>query len=1051
MGRRSLLDISRIEETLDDAWLNLPEGYNSSTIYNPLDNVPEGYNDEPHIYFLWILTNPEYFALFCKEILNITILPFQCVILQEMWFRKFPILIGSRGLGKSFLLALYSVLRMVFMPGRKIVMTGAGFRQSKVIFEYMEKIWYGAPLLRDIVGSQGGEDRNGPHHGTDMWRFVINESQTVALPIGCLDGNTLITTKDGIKRLKSLNDNVEVWGNEVFRESSHLYKNGESPAIQVKTQRGFQYTGTPNHKMKVCRNEEIQWIRTDEIIPGDRILIDRTERWHNGDTDATVEDAYTLGLMTGDGSWTNQYFLRYTTIDEELRNSIQHIGDFTDQNDGLHYQCNGKELRQEWLNFWGLEKAYSYQKVIPQKILDSSKEKMTAFIQGLFDTDGSVSNIKSKGYYTTVVSFSNTSKDIVETLQYLLLHYGIISTISSRTRKSARSDNMCKKTYELYINGRDVMLFKERINFRLSRKKDLLDSAIANRKRNISVSDNYPVYNFCRSNHKSIIKDKKNLSFGKLSLLLKKDLPVNIKEICKKEIYYDTVLSIDRVENVETFDIHVPEGNEYCAAGFFSHNSGEKIRGQRAHDIMVDEFAVGDPDVFEHVISGFAAVSANPILNVRKIAKQQLAATMRVTIDEDEEDDYQANQIILSGTAYYSFNHFHKYWRRWQAIINSRGDKRKLLEYGIDDDNLNWKDYSVIRIPYYLIPKGFMEDAIISRSKSSMHSALFNMEFMAVFGDDSNGFFKRAMIEKCVDQHVIHLTGDKKKEYVISVDPASESDNFCVVVLEVEKHIRRVVYCWTTTKKLYKEEVKQGKAQEDDFYDYAARKILNLVNTFNVIGIAIDSQGGGHAIIDRLHSSKVVKKENGEQPLWKFIDKDKPIDDDAEDGRHFIEAVSFADAEYTGAANHGMRLDFETKCLLFPRFDSLTFAELDLSIANEIKNSDLMEEAILEIEELKNELSSIIMTQTPSGRDKWDTPDEKLAGAKKGRMRKDRYSALLMANSLAKKLMEEKKGPEYGAFGGFAGHTKSEEAPKVMFTGSVLAKKLDALYRDDFF
>lgn len=661
MGRRSQLDLSRIEETLDDAWLNIP--YLGHEIYNPLDNVPEGYNDEPHIYFLWILTNPEYFALFCKEILNITILPFQCVILQEMWFRKFPILIGSRGLGKSFILALYSMLRMVFMPGRKIVMTGAGFRQSKVIFEYMEKIWYNAPLLRDIVGTTGGEDRNGPHHGTDMWRFVINESQTVALPIG----------------------------------------------------------------------------------------------------------------------------------------------------------------------------------------------------------------------------------------------------------------------------------------------------------------------------------------------------------------------------------------------------SGEKIRGQRAHDIMVDEFAVGDPDVFEHVISGFAAVSANPILNVKKIAKQQLAATMHVTIEEDEQDDYQANQIILSGTAYYSFNHFHKYWRRWQAIINSRGDKKKLLEYGIDDDNLNWKDYSVIRIPYYLIPKGFMEDAIISRSKSSMHSALFNMEFMAVFGDDSNGFFKRAMIEKCVDQHVIHLTGVKNKEYVISVDPASESDNFCVVVLEVEKHVRRVVYCWTTTKKLYKEEVKQGKAQEDDFYDYAARKILNLVNTFNVIGIAIDSQGGGHAIIDRLHSSKVVKKEMGEQPLWKFRDKDKPTDDDAEDGRHFIEAVSFADAEYTGAANHGMRLDFETKCLLFPKFDSLTFAELDLSIANEIKNSDLMEEAILEIEELKNELSSIIMTQTPSGRDKWDTPDEKLAGAKKGRMRKDRYSALLMANALAKKLMEEKKGPEYGAFGGFAGHTKMEESPKVMFTGSVLAKKLNALYSDDIF
>ena len=182
-----------------------------------------------------------------------------------------------------------------------------------------------------------------------------------------------------------------------------------------------------------------------------------------------------------------------------------------------------------------------------------------------------------------------------------------------------------------------------------------------------------------------------------------------------------------------------------------------------------------------------------------------------------------------------------------------------------------------------------------------------------------------------------------------------------------------------------------------------------------------------------------------ERTLCKCIDKDYPTDDGAEDVRHFMDAVSFSDAEYPGASNHGMRLDFETHCLLFPKFDSLTFAELDLSIANEIRNSDLMEEAILEIEELKNELSSIIMTQTPSGRDKWDTPDEKLAGAKKGRMRKDRYSALLMANALAKKLMEVKKASEYVAFGGFAGLTKSEEINKTMFTRGRLAKRLNDL------
>lgn len=98
MSRKLKYDPSKIDEILNDAWLNIP--YTSDQIWNPLENVPENYEAEPQLYFLWLLTNPEYFSLFCKEILNITILPFQAVILEELWNRRFPILIGSRGLGK---------------------------------------------------------------------------------------------------------------------------------------------------------------------------------------------------------------------------------------------------------------------------------------------------------------------------------------------------------------------------------------------------------------------------------------------------------------------------------------------------------------------------------------------------------------------------------------------------------------------------------------------------------------------------------------------------------------------------------------------------------------------------------------------------------------------------------------------------------------------------------------------------------------------------------------------------------------------------------------
>lgn len=655
MSKKSDSQIKRDQELIDDAWLGIDR--TSDEVFNPLENVPENEFENPSAYILWLLSNPEYFSLFCKNVLNITLHPIQIIVLRELWNKKFPMLLGSRAFGKSFLLALYCILRMVFIPGRKIVMTGAGFRQSKLIFAYMEKIWDSSPILRDLAGPNSGYS-----HGTDAYEFKIGESTAYALPVG----------------------------------------------------------------------------------------------------------------------------------------------------------------------------------------------------------------------------------------------------------------------------------------------------------------------------------------------------------------------------------------------------DGTRIRGYRAHDILIDEFAVGNPEILEHVIFGFAAVNAAPIENVKRLASLEKARSLGYEI-EDEGDTYTANQIVLSGTAYYEFNHSYRYFCKYRNIINSRGDKKKLMECGADPDRTDWLDYSIIRIPYYLMPKGFMAEDIIIRSKNNMHISLFLMEFCAVFTNDTTGFFKRTLLEKCVSNFNVSLYGDRTKEYILGVDPASELDNFSLVFIEIDGNIRKIINCWTTTKQSYKEELKSGRAKENDFYDYVCRKILDLYyeSGFKFIGIAMDSQGGGHEIAARLHNEKILK--DGELPLWLVEDPDKPTEDDLKQGNHIIELINFADAKWTGDANHGLRSDFETRSILFPKFDGLIFAEADLSSDND---GDKIEEVILEIEEMKNELSSIVMTQTSTGRDRWDTPDQKIAGAKKGRMRKDRYSALLMANYLAKKLKNKKPDiAEYSCEGGIAKKFKAEELTNqdsflcTKVESSKKAKQLNDLYR----
>jgi hypothetical protein len=467
---------------------------------------------------------------------------------------------------------------------------------------------------------------------------------------------------------------------------------------------------------------------------------------------------------------------------------------------------------------------------------------------------------------------------------------------------------------------------------------------------------------------------------------------------------------------------------------------GSKIRGLRAHIIIADEFASISPEIYETVVSGFAAVSANPIQNVKEEARKKEMQNLGLWNDELETIHYKTgNQAIISGTADYAFKHFAQYWKRYKSIIESKGDKYKLQEIfkGEVPENFNWKDYSIIRMPYELIPKGFMDDKQVSRAKATIHIGIYNMEYAACFTEDSDGFFKRSLIESCVvsdtkpiyikDKQIIfdvNIKGNPELKYVYGVDPASEKDNFSIVVIEIHPDHNRIVYCWTTNRNNFKERQKTGLVDDHDFYSFCARKIRELMSIFPCERIGMDAQGGGIAIEEALHDP--IKLKNNEQLIWPVIDENKYKDTDDKQGLHILEMVQFARAEWTAQANHGLRKDLEDKVLLFPRFDPISLAialdQENKDIVNSEFNNiyDNISDCIVEIEELKNELATIVMTQTSmnsGARDKWDTPEIKLANGKKGKLRKDRYSSLLIANMLARKINRQDVPISYDIIG----------------------------------
>lgn len=664
-----------LKELLENSWLNLGD---TSKIFveNPLQKGDAYDVENPHIHLLNIMRNPDNFSFTCKHILNKTLLPFQLAILRELWIRPFPMLLACRGGGKSFILGVYAMLRALLCQGSKIVVVGASFRQSKIIFEYCDEIWRNAPVLRDLVGDNHEGVRNGPRRDIDRCTMRIGQSLLTSLPIG----------------------------------------------------------------------------------------------------------------------------------------------------------------------------------------------------------------------------------------------------------------------------------------------------------------------------------------------------------------------------------------------------DGSKIRGQRANIILADEFASIPVEIFENVISGFAAVSMSPIEKVKAASREKAmidSGLYKANENYELIPGLSSNQTVLTGTAYYSFNHFAAYWKRWKSIIESKGDEKVLEEIfnGEIPEQFNWKDYSVIRIPVDMFPPGFMDIKTVSKAKATIHPAQYLLEYAACFTGDSNGFFRRSLIESCVAglptnnislpscaniAFSASLKGREDKRYIMGVDPASEQDNFSVVILELWPDHRRIVHCWTTTRAKFKDKLKRGVVRDgqDEFYGFAARKIRDLVRLFPCERICLDSQGGGVAVLGALSTIKNIL--SGERPILEVRDPDKPKDTDNQAGDHIVEMINFANANWVSSANHGMRQDLENKTLLFPCMDS---AELGMAyeedkamgrvkITNNVEHRiyDTLEDCVMEIEELKDELATIVHSQTGTTlRDRWDTPETKLPGNKKGRLRKDRYSSLLMANAVARDYQAAPIGPRYSVMGGFAHDMQNvEQNPKTV-------------------
>ena len=460
------------------------------------------------------------------------------------------------------------------------------------------------------------------------------------------------------------------------------------------------------------------------------------------------------------------------------------------------------------------------------------------------------------------------------------------------------------------------------------------------------------------------------------------------------------------------------------SAMFLPLGSGATIRGIRAQYIIIDEYGDVPKTIIDTVVKGFAAVSGSPI------EKRNLIAHIKRMKNQGKWDNnkereamaiLKSNQIVLAGTAKFHFNHFAQDWIRYREIIRAAGNTELLMKICNEEDPAklpNPNEYAIIRIPYQLYPEGIMDTSTIHNIKGSTSKAVFQQEYETVFTDDSDGFFKAKLLHECTANDAIewggikitdafdpYLRANPGKKYVLGFDPAAKIDNAAIVILELNDTHAKVVYCWTINQKEYEKEIMEFVGGMT-YLKFLAWKIAKLHRIFNFSVMSFDAQQGGESVAELLAREADVRP-SGMPPIYPIRDghilwdgTDRPSDD--MEGEHIIELVQFANAKWNHEAHYGLRTDLEQRRVIFPRFDALS-VDIDGEGIDHLNESTA--DISTQIEELKYELTILEHTVTPGGnRERWDTPEVKDEHDKKGRLRNDRASALILANMAARRI-----------------------------------------------
>src|SRR6202162_1356174 len=293
-------------------------------------------------------------------------------------------------------------------------------------------------LRYPLVDGQGNFGSPGNDPPAAM-RYCITGDAMVRLPLG-----QSVRIRDVIAGARPNSDNsIELnvsdrHGNPVT--ATRLFHSGEHQTYTVSTAEGYQVTGTANHPLlclvDIAGVPTLLWKLIEEIRPDDYVVLQRTAPVEFGPADwhdalealllgALISEGYVSEGRAGFANLDRDYFTMVVGAYDAAVGGKRCVSERTIMSGSRQHTLdiyNVTALKRSRL--WEMVGQRSADKAVPEWLWHSPAAVKRAFLQALFEGDGSCSALPRN---TIQISYNTISERLAVDVQQMLLEFGVIS------------------------------------------------------------------------------------------------------------------------------------------------------------------------------------------------------------------------------------------------------------------------------------------------------------------------------------------------------------------------------------------------------------------------------------------------------------------------------------------------------------------------------------------------------------------------------------------------------------------------------------------------